>query len=418
MIFELDYRSSLPAVTGVAHFSTNAARLFTILSDPTSWGKARVPRVASSSPHSKIVLTFDDAERVTVNLNPWSSEFCQVELILEGFADSNSQMLMEGYWSEVISMVKHRVGQSSRVVASAPGKVNVYFAVGAFQKDGFHEVASCYQALSLRELVATELSGKFEIGFAGPLASVSEKQVPKDASNLVYKAGLSLQELGSNMGPELVSFTIHKSIPIAGGMAGGSADAAAALVALNELFQAGLESSLSEAASSLGSDVPFSLAGGTAIGTGRGEKLTPVAATAFLHWVISPSDAGLSTPDVYRKLDILRTEAGVDVSRIERPEVPKELVEALVTGDAMRIAELMHNDLEIAALALRPELAETLEAGRKAGSLKSMISGSGPTVLHLAKDRIHAEQIASRLEAKGYKSIATYSSQSGTRLES
>jgi 4-diphosphocytidyl-2-C-methyl-D-erythritol kinase len=200
-------------------------------------------------------------------------------------------------------------------------------------------------------------------------------------------------------------------------MAGGSADGAAALVALDRLFSAGMEDRLSKAAVKLGSDVPFSLEGGTAIGTGRGEKLTKIETDAVLHWVMTPSRVGLSTPDVYRKLDIMRTEAGVDVSTLEIPEVPLELVAALVAGDAMGVASYMHNDLEIAALGLRPELAATIEAGRKAGSLKSMVSGSGPTIAHLAKDRIHAEQIANRLAGAGLPSIATYTSVSGTRLE-
>jgi 4-diphosphocytidyl-2-C-methyl-D-erythritol kinase len=295
--------------------------------------------------------------------------------------------------------------------------VNVYFAVGAFLKDGFHEVASCYQALSLREVVSVELEGKFSISFAGPFAQECKQLVPTDASNLVYKAGIALKKLSPAVMPEQVAFTIHKSVPIAGGMAGGSADGAAALMALDQLFSAGLEAKLSKAAAKLGSDVPFSLEGGTAIGTGRGEKLERIETDAILHWVMTPSQVGLSTPDVYRKLDIMRTEAGVDVSTLEMPEVPSELVAALVAGDAVEVANYMHNDLEIAALALRPELAATIEAGRKAGALKSMVSGSGPTIAHLAKDRVHAEQIANRLAGAGLPSIATHTSVSGTRLE-
>ena len=314
-------------------------------------------------------------------------------------------------------MLDGRMGTRTSAVASSPAKVNVYFAVGAFLKNGFHEVASCYQALSLREVVSVELEGKYSIGFAGPYAESSKQLVPTDASNLVYKAGVALQKLNSVVLPELVAFTIHKSVPIAGGMAGGSADAAAALVALNRLFEAGLDSQLQKAAAKLGSDVPFSMQGGTAIGTGRGEKLSKIETGAILHWVMTPSQLGLSTPDVYRKLDIMRTEAGVDVSTLEMPEVPLELVAALVAGEALEVANYMHNDLEIAALALRPELAATIDAGRKAGAVKSMVSGSGPTIAHLAKDRVHAEQIANRLAGAGLPSIATYTSVSGTRLE-
>jgi 4-diphosphocytidyl-2C-methyl-D-erythritol kinase len=315
-------------------------------------------------------------------------------------------------------MLVSRLGTRLSVVASSPAKVNVFFAVGAFLKNGFHEVASCYQALSLREVLSVELEGRFSINFAGPLATQSKEAVPTDATNLVYKAGLALKKLNPAVLPELVSFVIHKSVPIAGGMAGGSADGAAALVALDRLFDADLETQLPKVAAKLGSDVPFSLQGGTAIGTGRGEKLSKIENNAILHWVMTPSHVGLSTPDVYRKLDVMRTESGVDVSTLEMPEVPSELIAALVSGDALEVSKYMHNDLEIAALALRPELADTIDAGRKAGALKSMVSGSGPTIAHLAKDRIHAEQIANRLAGAGLPSIATYTSVSGTRLES
>ena len=417
MIFETDFRQSTAALVATTYFSASAARVFNILNDPSSWGQSRTPRVSSATLPSKIVLSFDGIERATVSITSWNTDFSQLEVVLDGFPDDLAKAALESYWLEIWKMLVARLGTRSSVVASSPAKVNVYFAVGSFLKDGFHEVASCYQALSLREVLSVELEGKFSISFAGPFAESSKQLVPTDATNLVYKAGIALQKLSPAVRPELVGFTIHKSVPIAGGMAGGSADGAAALVALNQLFSAGLEDKLSNAAAKLGSDVPFSLQGGTAIGTGRGENLSKIETAAVLHWVMTPSQVGLSTPDVYRKLDILRTEEGVDVSTLEIPEVPSELVAALVAGDAMEVANYMHNDLEIAALALRPELAETIEAGRKAGALKSMVSGSGPTIAHLAKDRIHAEQIANRLAGAGLPSIATYTSVSGTRLE-
>ena len=417
MIFEKDFRQVNPASVAISYFSTGAARVFNILNDPSSWGQTRTPRVSSAISPSKIVLSFEATERATVSITSWRTDFCQVEILLDGFPDDAAKSELESYWLEIWKMLVARVGTRNSEVASSPAKVNVYFAVGAFQKDGFHEVASCYQALSLREVVSVELEGKFSISFAGPFAQECKQLVPTDASNLVYKAGIALKKLSPAVMPEQVAFTIHKSVPIAGGMAGGSADGAAALMALDQLFSAGLEAKLSKAAAKLGSDVPFSLEGGTAIGTGRGEKLERIETDAILHWVMTPSQLGLSTPDVYRKLDIMRTEAGVDVSTLEMPEVPSELVAAIVSGDAIEVANYMHNDLEIAALALRPELAATIEAGRKAGALKSMVSGSGPTIAHLAKDRIHAEQIANRLAGAGLPSIATHTSVSGTRLE-
>ena len=417
MIFERDFRQVTSASVATVYFSTGAARVFNILNDPSSWGQSRTPRVSSAISPTKIVLSFEGIERATVSIASWSTDFCQVEIVLDGFPDDSAKAELESYWVAIWKMLVSRVGGRTSVVASSPAKVNVFFAVGAFLKNGFHEVASCYQALSLREVLSVELEGKFSIGFAGPLAELCKQQVPTDATNLVYKAGTALQKLNPAVMSQLVAFTIHKSVPIAGGMAGGSADGAAALVALDSLFAAGLEAKLSKAAAKLGSDVPFSLEGGTAIGTGRGEKLSKIETSAVLHWVMTPSQIGLSTPDVYRRLDVMRTEAGVDVSTLEQPEVPAGLVAALVAGDAMVVANYMHNDLEIAALALRPELATTIEAGKKAGALKSMVSGSGPTIAHLAKDRIHAEQIANRLAGAGLPSIATYTSVSGTRLE-
>ena len=417
MIFETDFRQATLASVATAYFSTSAARVFSILNDPSSWGQVRVPRVASATSPSKVVLTFDGIERATVLISSWRTDFCHLEVVLDGYLDDPARAELEAYWVEIWKMLVSRLGKRQASVASSPAKVNVFFAVGAFLKNGFHEVASCYQALSLREVLSVELEGRFSIDFAGPLATQSKEAVPTDATNLVYKAGVALKKLNPSVAPELVSFVIHKSVPIAGGMAGGSADGAAALVALERLFDADLEIKLPKVAAKLGSDVPFSLQGGTAIGTGRGEKLSRIETNAILHWVMTPSQVGLSTPDVYRKLDVMRTESGVDVSTLQIPEVPSELIAALVSGDPLEVANYMHNDLEIAALALRPELAETIEAGRKAGALKSMVSGSGPTIAHLAKDRIHAEQIANRLAGAGLPSIATYTSVSGTRLE-
>jgi 4-diphosphocytidyl-2-C-methyl-D-erythritol kinase len=417
VIFETDFRQAASASVATAYFASSAARVFSILNDPSSWGQTRTPRVSSASSPSKVVLSFEGVERATVSISSWRTDFCQLEVVLDGFPDDLAKAELESYWLEIWKMLVARLGSRSSVVASSPAKVNVFFAVGAFLKNGFHEVASCYQALSLREVVSVELEGRFSIDFAGPLANQSKEAVPTDATNLVYKAGVALKKLNPAVAPELVNFVIYKSVPIAGGMAGGSADGAAALIALDRLFGAELGPQLPKLAAKLGSDVPFSLQGGTAVGTGRGEKLSQIATDSILHWVMTPSSVGLSTPDVYRKLDVMRTESGVDVSTLEKPEVPTELVAALVSGDAAEVARYMHNDLEVAALALRPELADTIEAGRKAGALKSMVSGSGPTIAHLAKNRIHAEQIANRLNGAGLPSIATYTSVSGTRLE-
>jgi 4-diphosphocytidyl-2-C-methyl-D-erythritol kinase len=417
VIFETDHRASEPTLVGAAIISGNLGQSFNILKDPSSWGQSEVPRVVNTSEQSKIVFSFEGEKKAVATLSAWNSNVTELEIVITGKLESQIGQAQINYWNEVASMLQKRLNAPAIVVASSPGKVNVYFAVGAFLKDGFHHVASCYQALNLREKVLVELSGSFSIDFAGPFERESQLLVPKDTTNLVYRAGQELTELGSVMGAEKVSFVIHKSVPIAGGMAGGSADAAAALVALNSLFGSKLDLKLPEAAANLGSDVPFSLMGGTAIGVGRGEVLSKVADGPPLHWVMTPNPAGLSTPQVYRQLDIMRINGGIDVSALEAPEVPEELLEAMASGDVEAIAKLMHNDLEIAAVAMLPELADTLRAGQKAGSVRSMVSGSGPTIAHLAKSAIHAEQIATRLKAAGYPSLVTYTSNSGTRLE-
>jgi 4-diphosphocytidyl-2-C-methyl-D-erythritol kinase len=417
MIFEQDHRFNHPVVYGVKIFSCNSARLFNLLSDPASWKQQTVPRITTTTPNSRIVFSFDGVERVTANISSWKTDVTELELVIEGLVDEGSKRRQESYWSEVTESFTRRLGAADVIVASSPAKVNLFFAVGSFLKDGFHEVASCYQALSLREKVLVELSGAFSIDFSGPYGDASKELVPRDKTNLVYKAGTELVAFGADIDPAKVSFLIHKSVPIAGGMAGGSADAAAALVALNALSAARLDEQLIQVGANLGSDVPFCLTGGTAVGVGRGEKLSKLPVESVLHWVITPSSFGLSTPDVYRKLDILRVQEGIDVSKLPEPEVPEELIESLLSGDSAGVAQLMQNDLERAAIALKPELSQILQQGQKAGSLRSMVSGSGPTIIHLAKNRVHAEQIATRLKIAGLESIVSYTSHDGTRLE-
>jgi len=184
---------------------------------------------------------------------------------------------------------------------------------------------------------------------------------------------------------------------VAGGMAGGSADAAAALVACDALWQTGLSRhELLELAGELGSDVPFSLVGGTALGTGRGEVLTPVLARGRFEWVVAVADGGLSTPAVYAECDRLRGDAAV-----REPRVSDALMAALRAGDADALGAALHNDLQDAACSLRPELLQTLETGAQAGALGGLVSGSGPSVVFLARGKEHAIDIAVALSATG-----------------
>lgn len=280
------------------------------------------------------------------------------------------------------------------VTVRAPAKVNLGLSVGSPRKDGFHDLATAYHAISLHdELVAAEadeLSVSVTTSDGEPV-----DQVPQDRTNLAVAAALALAE---HTGVEpLVRMHVTKAIPVAGGMAGGSADAAAALVACDALWRTGLaRSELLELAAALGSDVPFSLVGGTALGTGRGEVLTPVLARGRFEWVVAISDDGLSTPAVYAECDRLRK------GRVmPEPRVPDDLMSALRSGDADALGAALHNDLQEAACSLRPDLRQTLETGAEAGALGGLVSGSGPSVVFLARSKEHAIDIAVALSATG-----------------
>jgi hypothetical protein len=146
VIFETDFRQVTPASVATVYFASSAARVFSIINDPTSWGQTRTPRVSSATSPSKVVLSFEGVERATVSISSWRTDFCQLEVVLDGFLDDAAKAELESYWLEIWKMLVARLGTRSSVVASSPAKVNVFFAVGAFLKNGFHEVASCYQA--------------------------------------------------------------------------------------------------------------------------------------------------------------------------------------------------------------------------------------------------------------------------------
>jgi 4-diphosphocytidyl-2-C-methyl-D-erythritol kinase len=223
--------------------------------------------------------------------------------------------------------------------------------------------------------------------------------VPADATNLAVRGALLLAER-VGLDPD-VRLHLRKGIPVAGGMGGGSADAAAALVACDALWHAGLDrEQLHELAAELGSDVPFALLGGTAIGGGRGERLTPALARGEYHWVIAVADHGLSTPAVYAEIDLLRA-AGRAPAAAPAPEVSDRLMQALRAGAAEALGACLVNELQPAACALDPGLERALEVGRKVGALGGMVSGSGPTTVFLARDSSHALDLAVALTASG-----------------
>nr|WP_199566387.1 4-(cytidine 5'-diphospho)-2-C-methyl-D-erythritol kinase [Streptomyces corynorhini] len=281
--------------------------------------------------------------------------------------------------------------EQGRVRVRVPAKVNVQLAVGAARPDGFHDLANVFLAVGLHDEITVTPADELRITCAGPDAG----QVPLDRTNLAARAALALAER-HGIDPR-VHLHIDKDIPVAGGMAGGSADGAGALLACDALWSLGsTREELLALCAELGSDVPFSLIGGAALGTGRGELLTPLDVGGDFHWVFAVADAGLSTPTVFREFD--RLAAHTDVPP---PAADPALLDALRTGDATALAATLGNDLQPAALALRPALSATLAAGTAAGALAALVSGSGPTTAFLAKTADDAERVARTLLASG-----------------
>lgn len=304
------------------------------------------------------------------------------------------------------------------VSASSPGKINIFFSVGALKQDGYHEVLSVYQALDLRETVTVSAASNWQVSVSGNLSAEQISSVPTGEDNLVVRAAKMVAELARLTKKQPLSFEITKNVPVAGGMGGGSADAAAALLAADEIWGTDLDGeALMNAAATLGADIPFSLLGGTAIGVGRGDELDPIDGVQKLHWVLVPMDAGLSTPRVYAKLDEMRKSRGENPESVPTPARPSELIKALQRGEPREVAKLLHNDLQEAAVALMPELASTMRAGLNAGALAAMVSGSGPTVAMLAESEEAAESIANQLAFEGYIAIPTFGPATGTLME-
>lgn len=286
------------------------------------------------------------------------------------------------------------------VTARASAKVNLHLAVGRAREDGYHPLATVFQAVDMYETVTATVRDDSQItlavtaaaGFSGSLADV-----PLDATNLAWRAAEALRErYGIADGVDL---EISKGVPIAGGMAGGSADAAAALVACNRLWECGAtRDELADVAAELGADVPFALLGHTAVGTGRGDVLSPAMAHGSFHWVFALQHEGLSTPAVFARFDQAVAEG---VRLVPQPAVDEEVMAALMAGDPFRLGTALRNDLEASALALMPKLKRVIDECERADALGVIVSGSGPTVAALAASRIHAQEIAALLRSSG-----------------
>lgn len=276
------------------------------------------------------------------------------------------------------------------VTVRAAAKINLHLGVGRPRPDGFHPLVTVFHAVSLYDdlTVTPALDWQVETHVA---RHVDDTALPPDGDNIVDRAAALLAR---HHGRDLTGHVrVEKAIPVAGGMAGGSADAAAALVALDRAADLGTsDDDLLALAAELGSDVPFALVGGTALGEGRGERLTPVADDGSWWWVVVPAAGdGLSTPAVYRRFDELHADAPA------QPAPAGVLLEALHSRDPDRLAAALHNDLQPAAVDLRPDLADTLAAGEAAGALRGVVSGSGPTCVFLARDADHAREVAGAL---------------------
>lgn len=277
------------------------------------------------------------------------------------------------------------------VTVRVPAKINLYLGVGAVRADGYHDLVTVYQAISLYDEVTVRPAARLGIAVHGEGVG----QVPTGRDNLAARAARRIAAV-AGVRPS-VHIDLVKAIPVAGGLAGGSADAAATLLACDALWQTGLDSDrLAALAAELGSDVPFVLRGRTALGSGRGEQLAAVLTRGSYHWVLALDEGGLETPAVYAELD--RERGGAP-----HPEAPGpgDLLAALRAGDAVALGRVLHNDLQAAAVRLRPRISRVLDAGRELGVLGGVVCGSGPTCAFLTRDADDATRVAAALAGSG-----------------
>ena len=289
------------------------------------------------------------------------------------------------------------------IYASAPGKLNLFFEVGPLRQDGYHSVISIYQALTIRQRVGVETHTKWEVITEGDLPQQQLDLVPKDEKNLCVIAAKALSQYAGITDPQPMRFHTYKQVPVAAGLAGGSADAAASLIALNEAWNLALsEQDLRKVASKVGSDVPFSLLGGTALGLDTGIELQPLDQLPTLQVVLLISPIGLSTKEVFAKFDHLFPDGDITTA-------PAEAIEKVKEGEG-----LGKNSLLQPALALRPELSkyQSLLDGTS-----GFLSGSGPTIYFVTQDVNLATRWSEELRKLGHLVIHTTTSNRGANLE-
>ena len=290
------------------------------------------------------------------------------------------------------------------VTVRAPAKINLHLGVGGLRPDGFHPLVTVYQAVGLYDDVTVVDAGPGEGWSLHATADdrIELAEVPLDETNLALRAARMLADHHGLPADRAARISIHKGIPVAGGLAGGSADAAATLVALDRLWDLRTtDDALLALAARLGSDVPFALVGGTALGTGRGELVEPLVDVGAWWWIVVEDDEGLSTPSVYRRFDELGAVGAGDAPDLE-PGVPSALAAALASGDVAALADALHNDLAAPALDLRPDLRGPFEDGLASGARAALLSGSGPTVLLLCDSMAHAHEVHAALTSRGH----------------
>jgi 4-diphosphocytidyl-2-C-methyl-D-erythritol kinase len=306
------------------------------------------------------------------------------------------------------------------VTVRTPAKINLSLAAGPTRPDGYHQLATVYQAVGLYDHLtvspASDGEVTLEVDADGSDGLVRVSDVPAGERNLAVRAArLLARHAGPGAG---VRLQLRKGIPVAGGLAGGSSDAAAALVACNELWRTGVsERDLVRLAADLGSDVPFCLLGGTAVGRGRGQLVSQVPARGRYHWVLALDAAGMSTPAVYGELDRMRGPDYDEATGLADLDVRAAAVlDALREGDVSGLGRAMVNDLQPAALSLRPDLARVLRLGASVEAAGVVVSGSGPTCAFLCRDEAHARQVAADLSRAGCRAVGTDGPVPGARV--
>lgn len=281
--------------------------------------------------------------------------------------------------------------ESNEVTVRVPGKVNLYLGVGPREFSGYHELATVFQAVNIFDEITVSPAKTLQITSSGKYGNL----VPRDETNLAWKAA-ELVAKACGQDPDIL-ININKSIPVAAGMAGGSADAAGTLLACDIYFEAGIpRDELDAMAAMLGSDVPFILHGGCALGSGRGDVLSPVMTRGQFHWVFATFNEGLSAGSIYERTDEMR---GFDFAT--EPDVPNELLAALAQGSAQDLGKYLHNDLQAAAISSKSGLKDVLEYGRDLGALGELVSGSGPTCAFLVRDEVTAIDLVVGLKSSG-----------------